>query len=286
MPAYDRLVTSDLPATDAPPAAAALDRRYGGVVPAGIRPANDVLELLYRHRSVRRFTADAVDDATVTAIVAAAQSAATSSNLQAWSVIEVRDPARADAIATLAGDQDFIRDAAVFLVFVADWARARHIAADRSASADAVDYLESTLVGFVDAALAAQNAVVAAESLGLGTVYVGSVRNAPERIGELLALPAGAFPVVGLAIGHPSPDDTAGIKPRLRQDVVRHRERYRPVSVHAVDGYEEAVREYYRTQSLERGWLAALLTRVRDRAGLHGRHTMRASLRRAGLASR
>ncbi|MGB4779748.1 NADPH-dependent oxidoreductase [Microbacterium sp.] len=268
---------------------ATLRERYGGEVPVGIRSgvgSDDVLALLYRHRSVRRFTDEPVDDATVTAIVAAAQSAATSSNLQAWSVIEVREPARVDAIARLSGDQQFIRDAGVFLVFVADWARARHLAADRSAPADAVDYLESTLVGFVDAALAAQNAVIAAESLGLGTVYVGSVRNAPQQVAELLALPSGAFPVVGLGIGHPDPADAAGIKPRLPQSVVRHRERYRPVESAEVERYDEAVRAYYRTQQQDRGWLQGVLARVRDRSGLHGRHTMRAALRRRGLASR
>ncbi|WP_218621629.1 nitroreductase family protein [Microbacterium oleivorans] len=261
-------------------------RRYGSAAPARPLPRNEVLELLYRHRSVRRFGPGEVDDATVTAIVAAAQSASTSSNLQAWSVVEVRDPARLDTLAHLAGDQDFIRRGAVFLVFVADWARASELARRVGEPAEAVDYIESTIVGFVDAALAAQNAVIAAESLGLGAVYVGSVRNNPEQIADVLELPPGAFPAFGVVIGHPDPDDPAGVKPRLPQTVVRHRERYRLPEADEIAVYDAAVTAYYATQGEPRGWLRAAIARVRDAASLHGRHTMRASLERRGLPSR
>jgi len=263
-----------------------LERRYGGAVPVGIRPSDGVLDLLYRHRSVRRFSSGEVDDATVTALIAAAQSAASSSNQQAWSVVEIRDEERKAAASRLAGDQAFIRDAPVFLVFIADWARNALIAEHRGAPTEAIGFLESTLVGFVDAALAAQNAVVAAESLGLGTVYVGSVRNNPEELADLLGLPQGAFPVVGLAIGHPDAADPAGIKPRLPQTVVRHREIYRAADDAEIEAYEDAARAYYRTQGEDRGWIAAVLGRVRAAASLHGRDTLRAALGRRGLPSR
>ncbi|MDR6168640.1 nitroreductase [Microbacterium paludicola] len=259
--------------------------RYGSAAPEGL-PRNDVLDLLYRHRSVRRFAPGEIDDATLTAIIAAAQSASTSSNLQAWSVIEVRDPDRRDALARLAGDQDFIRRGGVFLVFVADWARARELAHRAGEPSDAVEYMESTIVGFIDAALAAQNAVIAAESLGLGAVYVGAVRNHPEQIADLLELPAGAFPAFGVVLGRPDPDDRAGVKPRLPQRVVRHRETYRLPDDAEIAAYEEAVTAYYRTQGEPRGWLRAAIARVRGAASLHGRHTMRRSLERRGLSSR
>lgn len=261
-------------------------RRYGTVAPEIELPTNDVLDLLYRHRSVRAFASGEVSDAAVTAIVGAAQSASTSSNLQAWSVIEVRDADRLAELARLAGDQEFIRRGAVFLVFVADWARASELARRQGEPAEAVDYIESTIVAFVDAALAAQNAVVAAESLGLGAVYVGAVRNHPEEIAELLELPPGAFPTFGVVLGHPDPADRAGVKPRLPQAVVRHRERYRLPDDGEIADYDEAVKRYYRSQGAERGWLRAAIARVRDAASLHGRQTMRSSLERRGLSSR
>lgn len=267
-------------------AATALQVRYGGDVPHGVLPSNETIDLLYRHRSVRRFTAAPIDDATMTAIVAAAQSAATSSNLQSWSVIEIRDPERKAAASVYAGDQEFIRDAPVFLVFIADWARNSLIARRRGEPAEGIGFVETTLVGFVDAALAAQNAVVAAESLGLGAVFVGSVRNNPEELSDLLGLPDGAFPVVGVALGHPDPDDSAGIKPRLGQAVIRHREIYAEAEDAAIEQYDQRLATYYRSQGTVRGWVGAVLQRVRDAASLHGRHTLRSALERRGLASR
>ncbi|MFE4834619.1 NADPH-dependent oxidoreductase [Arthrobacter sp. NPDC056691] len=249
-------------------------------------PANETVALLYRHRSVRSFTDAPVDEHTVSTLIAAGQSAATSSNLQSWSVIEVRDPAHKDRIALLSGDQDFIRQAPVFLVFVADWARNRLIAERQEARTAGIDFMETTLVAFVDAALAAQNTVIAAESLGLGTVYVGAVRNHAEELSGVLELPPGAFPVVGLAVGHPDPTAPGGIKPRLPQDVVRHRERYTRPSEESVAKYDATLSAYYESQGEPRGWISTVLQRVRDRASLHGRDRMRDALGRRGLPSR
>ena len=263
-----------------------LGQRYGGAAPVSIAPANDVIALLQRHRSVRSFTDEGIDDDTVALIVSAAQSAATSSNMQAWSVIEVRDPDHKAAVSVLAGDQAFIRAAPVFLVFVADWARHRAVAAHRGETAEGVDYIESTLVGFIDAALAAQNATVAAESLGLGAVYVGAVRNRPEELADLLQLPPGAFPVMGVAIGHPDPTDRAGIKPRLPQDVVRHRETYRPAPDESIVDYDAAVRSYYAGQGTSHGWIGTILGRIRSATTLRGREKLRSALERRGLPSK
>lgn len=263
-----------------------LDQRYGGSAPASIAPANDVITLLQRHRSVRNFTAEGINDDTIALIVSAAQSAATSSNMQAWSVIEVRDPDHKAAISVLAGDQAFIRAAPVFLIFVADWARHRETAERRGETTEGVEYIESTLVGFLDAALAAQNATIAAESLGLGAVYVGAVRNRPDELSDLLELPSGAFPVVGMALGHPDPADRAGIKPRLPQDVVRHRETYRAASEDAITAYDEAVRTYFAGQGRSHGWIGTIIGRIRSAASLRGREKLRSSLERRGLSSK
>lgn len=273
--------------TSATPVGSLVAARYGdsdnSAYPA---PANETLNLLYRHRSVRSFTDAPVDDPTIATLIAAGQSAASSSNLQSWSVIEVRDQDHKDRIAHLSGDQDFIRQAPVFLVFIADWARNRFIAERKGARTEGIDFIETTLVGFVDAALAAQNTVIAAESLGLGTVYVGAVRNHAEELSDVLGLPPAAFPVVGLALGHPSLSAGGGIKPRLPQALVRHRERYSEPTQVLVDNYDATISAYYASQGEPRGWIESVLRRVRDRASLHGRDRIRDALRRRGLASR
>ncbi|MFJ4169865.1 NADPH-dependent oxidoreductase [Paenarthrobacter sp. NPDC089714] len=260
--------------------------RYGGNLPGLLGPVNQTLELLYNHRSIRQFEPTPLDEATLTSLIAAGQSAATSSNLQTWSVVEVRDPGHKDTVAALAGDQDFIREAPVFLVFVADWSRNRLIAEHRGEPTEGVEFIDSTLVSVVDAALAAQNTVIAAESLGLGTVYVGAVRNHVEELSELLELPDGAFPVVGLAIGRPRPDAAGSIKPRLPQSVVRHRERYAVPGTEALAEYDATLQAYYQAEGEPRGWIDAVVQRVRSRLSLHGRDRIRGVLERRGLPSR
>ncbi|OZD62339.1 NADPH-dependent oxidoreductase [Rhodococcus sp. 06-1059B-a] len=251
---------------------------------------NETLEVLLSHRSVRSFTSDPIDTATIETIVAAAQSAPTSSNLQAWSVVAVRDPERKARIATLAGDQAFIAQAPVFLVFLADLGRVRRLAERRGVPSEGADYLDSTLLGAIDAALAAQNAVVAAESLGWGTVYVGAVRNAPEEISDELDLPPAAFPVFGLSVGRSAvaTDGTGpGIKPRLPLASVLHHDFYDAETADSgIDVYDERLGEYNREQGRTTAWTTAVLARLRDATSLKGRDTIRDSLSARGLLSK
>ncbi|GAB3604064.1 nitroreductase family protein [Microbacterium aureliae] len=266
-----------------------LSARFGDAAPALTDPAlrgNPTLAVLLSHRSVRRFAPEPVGDEIVQALVAAAQSAASSSNNQVWSVVEVRDAPQRRRLVDEAGASAFAADAPVILLFVADWARASRIAAWREEGDVAVDYLESTLVGFVDAALAAQNAVIAAESLGLGTCYLGSLRNRPEVAAGIAGLPERAVVAFGVALGRPHPDDAAGIKPRLAPSVVHGRERYRPVEPADVEAYEERLARYNAGQGRVSPWARAIVARVRDIRGLHGREDMRAWLERRGLPSR
>ena len=260
--------------------------RYGIHPPIGLRvDSAGVVPLLLAHRSVRAFAPTPIADDVVDTLIAAAQSASTSSNLQSWSVIVVRDAERKAAAAALAGDQQFIADAPVFLVFVADWARGVAIARHRGEASTGVEYLDSTLVATIDAALAAQNAVVAAESLGLGAVYVGAVRNNPLQLSELLGLPDATYPVVGVAVGHPAEGDRSSVKPRLPQSVVRHDERYRPADAPDIEAYDRVLQEFNRSQGRSGGWLDAVVARVRSRAALHGRDALRSALDKRGLPS-
>ncbi|RRQ29535.1 NADPH-dependent oxidoreductase [Rhodococcus sp. Eu-32] len=272
--------------TSAPTNAAPVYRRYRNPDLTELAHSNDTLDVLLRHHSVRNFSPEPIDTATLETIAAAAQSAPTSSNLQAWSVVAVRETARKSRLASLAGDQGFIAQAPVFLVFVADLGRARRLAERHDVPLGGADYLESTLLGFIDAALAAQNAVVAAESLGLGTVYVGAVRNNPEAISDELGLPPGAFPVFGLAIGRPD-GDSAGIKPRLPLSAVLHHDTYDSDAADAgIAVYDERLAEYNREQGRESQWTTAVLSRLRDASSLKGRDRIRDALASRGWPSR
>ncbi len=276
-----------LPPAAPPDAAAALHRRHRA--PAPPPPGwNDVLATMLAHRSVRHFLPASLPDGTLELLVAAAQSASTSSNLQLWSVVAVADPARKARLAALAGQQAFIEQAPLLLVWLADLHRLDSLAAARGQTAEGTQYLEEFIVGVVDAALAAQNALTAAESLGLGGVYVGAMRNHPEQVAAELALPPHVFAVFGMAIGWPDLAAGSDVKPRLPTEVVLHREQYRAAPDEAaLAGFDATLRGFQREQGMrEVDWTAQSIARVKDVAALRGRDRMRAALAALGFALR
>lgn len=264
-----------------------LARRYGVDDATASRESSPTIDLQLAHRSVRRFLPDDVPGDQVELIVAAAQSASQSSNLQVWSVIEVRDADRRRRISHAIGGRPYVESAPVLLAWVADFRRAARIVESAGSRIETLGYLENTLVPFVDAGIAAQNALLAAESLGLGGVFVGSLRNAPEAVVTELGLPEHTFPVFGLTIGHPDPSERAGVKPRLPRPAVLHREQYDPDAWReAADAYEPRVREYFAEHGRDDySWRDILTRRVSTIEGLHGRHTIRGSLAAQGFLS-
>ncbi|GAC1478176.1 MAG: nitroreductase family protein [Acetobacteraceae bacterium] len=272
---------------DASPAdAAALYRsRYGEGASWAEHDTTAVISSLLQHRSVRAYLPDPLDPGTLETLVAAAQSAPTSSNLQTWSVVAVEDPGRRDRLSRLAANQAFIRQAPLFLVWVADLSRLDRLGAGQQQRLEGLDYLESFMVALIDAALAAQNLVAAAESLGLGTVYVGALRNQPEAVAAEVGLPANAFPAFGLAVGWPDPDVVTAVKPRLPQSVVLHRERYRADGEDAqVARYDDVLARFSEANGMGRtGWIGRVLKRVSGPASLSGRDRMRDALATLGF---
>ncbi|RMH48943.1 MAG: NADPH-dependent oxidoreductase, partial [Alphaproteobacteria bacterium] len=251
-------------------------------------PWNAVIAGLLAHRSVRRYRPDPVPEGTCETLIAAAQSAATSSNLQAWSVISVTDPALRDALARAAGDQDHVRRCPLFLVWCADLSRHAAIAAEAGRELPALDHLEAFLVAAIDAALAAQNAVVAAESLGLGTVYIGGIRNRPETVARLLDLPPRAAALFGLCVGWPDLAAGGRVRPRLPQGAVHFVNRHGRIPDPALLArHKRAAAAFAAAEGLaEPIWTRRMLDRLGSIAAMHGRHALKASLRRLGFPLR
>lgn len=246
---------------------------------------NDTLDTLLSHRSVRTYRPDPLPSGIPELLVAAAQSAATSSNLQPWSVVAVEDPARKQRLSVFAGNQKHIIDAPLFLVWLVDLNRLRRIGDAEDKPAQALDYLESFLLGAVDTSLAAQNAVVALESIGLGSVYIGGIRNRPADVAAELGLPPGVFALFGLAVGRPDPATPAAVKPRLPQSAVLFRERYDADAVdEPIRRYNAALREFQAEQGLpEQDWTAIVTKRLRGAEALHGREHLRTTLQALGF---
>lgn len=183
------------------------------------------IEQIYRHFSVRQYKPDPLSPQLVEAIVAAGQRASTSSNLQTYSVVAVTEAAKIDKLSELCANQAFIRQAPVFLAWCADLSRLERVC-QRRGYQQVSEHVESFLVAAVDAALAMQNAALAAESLGLGICYIGSIRNHPLEVIQLLELPRLVFPICGMILGWPAVEPF--IRPRLPLRAVLHWEKYDP----------------------------------------------------------
>jgi nitroreductase len=200
--------------------------------------AHSVIELMQNHRSIRAFTNQPITADNLSAIITAAQHASSSKLLQAVSVIRVTDPQKRQQLAHWCGDQPYVERAAEFLVFCADFHRHQQIVPEAKQG-----FIELMLVGAIDAALMGQNALLAAESLGLGGVFIGGIRNQPDKVSDLLGLPDLVFPVVGLCLGYPAQDPQ--VKPRMPESMMLSENTYQPLDRAKLAAYDEEMRRYY-----------------------------------------
>lgn len=200
-------------------------------------PVTDTMEQILRRRTVRRYRDEPVSTSLLSALLACAQSAPTKSNLQQYAIVDVRDPALRSGIGALVPTMPWVATAPLFLVFLGDLRRSRRITSLRG-----YEYRNNNVDAFmnaaVDAALAMQSFILAAESAGLGCCPISYIRNRLEDIKTLLALPEGVFPVAGLAAGWPA--DEGEVSMRLPPGVVVHRDRYDDANLEAeVAAYDE-----------------------------------------------
>jgi nitroreductase len=262
-----------------------LQARYGAAVPKVAPETNETITALLNHRSVRAYLPEPLEEGVLELIIAAAQSAATSSNIQAWSVVAVQDPARKARLAALSNNQKHVLEAPLLLAWIADLSRLRRIASLVGEPATGLDYLESFVVSVTDATLAAQNAAAAAESLGLGTVYLGALRGQPEKVAAELNLPRGAFPLFGLVVGKPDPAHPSSIKPRLPQATVLHHEQYSTTTESdAIASYETVIQAFQASQKLPvQEWKRQAVGRVKGPESLGGRARLIEALTNLGF---
>jgi nitroreductase len=237
---------------------------------------------------VRGYKPDPLPAGTLETLVAAAQSAATSSNMQWTSVISVTDAAKKKALAEIAGNQKHIEQCPLYLCWVADMTRNTLISKAEKVEFETMPWLETFMVACIDVALAAQNAVVAAESLGLGTVYIGAMRNDPERVARLLELPRQSFVVFGLCVGYATEQAAGEVKPRLPQGVVVHRERYDVANIDAQrQTYDRELAKFAQRQEMQAStWTERVLNRLGPLKSMNGRERMRTALAALGFEIR
>lgn len=204
---------------------------------------NEVIRLMKSHRSIRKFTEEPIEEHLLKEIIESAQWASSSTFVQAYSVIGIKNPEIKKRLAYLCGEQPYVASCPVFLVFCADLHRLK-MACEIHGTEMVGEYTESFIMATVDAALASQNAMLAAESLGLGGVYIGGIRNNPQEVSELLKLPEYVYPVFGICLGYPAEDPER--KPRLPVEIVYKEEVYdNRTDLEKIKEYDKMISEYY-----------------------------------------
>ena len=208
---------------------------------------NETIELIKAHRSIRKFSPDPIAQHIVDELIRCGQCAATSSFIQACTVIQVTDPVLREKLCEAAANQLYVKESPVFLVFCADMQR-HQLACDMHEAKMESGFTEQFLTASLDCALFAQNVLIAAESLGLGGCYIGAIRNRIAEVDQLLGLPDKVYPVFGLCLGYPAQNPE--IKPRLPLGVVLKQHNYEDDNdLQLISAYDEEVRNYYRTRT-------------------------------------
>ncbi|WP_032092117.1 oxygen-insensitive NADPH nitroreductase [Necropsobacter rosorum] len=206
------------------------------------KTASSTLDCILSHRSIRKFTAQPIDGQIISKLVDAARFASTSNHLQCVSIIRVTDPALREALMRCCSNQEYVKSAPEFWVFCVDFHKHKQICPQAQ-----LDYAELLQIGAVDTGIMAQNVMIAAESLGLGGVFIGSLRNQMEQVGELLALPPHTLPMVGLCLGYPDQDPP--LKPRLPPAAMFFENTYQPLDCSLLERYNAQVADYYQKRS-------------------------------------
>lgn len=191
---------------------------------------NEVIQQLYDRKSVRAFTAQEIGAAEKEAILRAAAEAPTAGNQQLYTILDITDQAIKDRLVETCDHQPMIAQAKMVLIFCADckkWYDA-YVAVGCQTRKPGVGDL---LLAVSDAMIAAQNAVTAAESLGIGSCYIGDIMENCEAQRELLNLPEYVFPVGMLIFGYPTQQQQNRPKPeRVDMKYIVHENGYTPLS--------------------------------------------------------
>jgi nitroreductase len=180
-------------------------------------------QIQLKHASVRKFLKRPLHPGQLEKLIKCGQSASSSNFIQAYSIIRVQDREVRAKIASAAGGQKWVESAPEFLVFCADLQKI-NVVCRYTGKGELDGYSEHALAAIIDVSILAQNVMIAAESDGLGGVFIGGIRNQPEVIAKQLSLPELVVPVFGMCLGWP--DQKTETKPRMPVDYVLHNDIY------------------------------------------------------------
>lgn len=205
---------------------------------------NEVIRQLHERKSVRAFENRPIDPAIKREILLAACAAPTAGNQQMYTILDIKDKDLQKQLSVTCDNQPFIADAALVLIFCADfkkWFDLYELENSKPRLPDAGDFVLSVQ----DAVIAAQNAVTAAHSFGLGSCYIGDIMENCEQHRAMLNLPQYVFPAAMVVFGYPTKQQQDREKP-VRCDLshIVHENTYRTMErdeLHDMFDYKKGV---------------------------------------------
>ena len=208
---------------------------------------NDIIHSLYERKSIIAYSEEGISPEEKAAILEAAVQAPTAGNQQLYTILDITDKEKKEALAVLCDNQPFIAKAPLVLIFLADcrkWYQAFSYGGCAARSPGCGDLL----LAVSDANIAAQNSVVAAESLGIGSCYIGDIMERKEDLSELLSLPKWVFPAAMLVYGRPTQQQKSRNKPqRCAMEHIVHENGYCDMDeeeLRQMLGYKAGARSY------------------------------------------
>lgn len=286
--------------------------RYGEAIPDNDFPVNEFIENILARKTVRRFLDKQIDPKLFEKLIACAQSAPTSSMIQPWSIIVLKDkkqkfkffhpdiirhtgilmPGNNNGERSDPSNFKAITECAIFIIWLVDCSVMDKIFTDQSLSEshpeledrrklayESVSNSNYEIRSICDAVIAAQTFCLAAESMGLGTMYCGSVRTMDLK--EKFNIPDHAMPLFGICVGYPenSVNPKTGIansvKPRLPQRFMVHDNMYQSKDFNDVKSYNKLLELFYKIHNLGRDWFYRVITRTQvSNANLRYRELM------------
>ncbi|MBO0441911.1 nitroreductase family protein [Candidatus Enterococcus ikei] len=212
---------------------------------------NQTIELLKNRRSYREFDENyALPKVELQAILDAARQAPSWMNGQFYSIIVIQDKKIREQLVKWNPGNPHMLNSSVFLLFIGDLHRTKIVSAAHESSYSIDESVEPMILAVTDASLALENAVIAVESLGLGSVVVGSIRKYGKEICQLLDLPDNTFPLFGLSIGKPVVE--MKVKPRLPETSVVHYDKYRPYAYSLIEQYNDTMEQFGEARETKR----------------------------------
>ena len=205
---------------------------------------NETVKKQLNHRTIREFKDERISEETFKTLMEVVRRTPTSNGMQSCSIIRVKDNDKKASIAEIC-NQEYVKRTPELLIFIVDQFRNMMIAKEKGGNIENAKDMDRFFQGFTDACLAAQNVVVAAESMGLGTVYFGSILNDPQKVIDIFDLPELTFPVIGLGVGYPNQEPQ--LKPRMDMSLRLFEDNYTVFDSYlkVIEEYDREMTEYY-----------------------------------------